>query len=538
MSERVCSLVILGWEIAVARGADPDLEGMPLIVSSGGRVWAASPDVATSGVRPGMALREAQTLSPFAAVVERDEKVSLSEFEPIAEAVEEITPVIEITAPGEITFRAKGAARAYGSEHELLERLFSIAPVVGPLSLPGCGGVRVGAAVAPGRFTAAMAARMAAAGREAGCVDQSLSKEPVDPTRGPPAASIVVDDGDESAFLAPFPVGVLGAEVGAPDLPETLMLLGVETLGDLAALPARSVASRFGDAGRLAHALSLGCDDRPLLLRSPHSPLEVTCALDPPALTLDQLTFAAKSLADQLGAEMEAMVVSAASIRVEAEDERGNLLTASWRNESGIGSAAERARWHLEAWRPEGAITSMRLIPEGIEAERGRQLRLTGVGGAIDPALEARAERAVSRLQAVLGPEGALEVGAAGGRLPSERAVTGAVERLPLDDQSRGRRRARRMPPWPGTLPSPAPARTEGVSAAVGMSGSTPFDPPEELKGRPISAAAGPFRYRLRWWSPSEMLEADLWQVMLEDGTAFLLSHRHDGDWLLEAVYD
>ena len=45
--------------------------------------------------------------------------------------------------------------------------------------------------------------------------------------------------------------------------------LGLGTLGDFAAWPARHVASRFGDAGEHAHRLARGLDPRPLARRPP-----------------------------------------------------------------------------------------------------------------------------------------------------------------------------------------------------------------------------------------------------------------------------
>lgn len=562
MSIRICSLVITGWEVAVARAASPELSDVPVIIEAGGRVWCASPEAAEDGVRAGMVLREAQTCSPAAIVVERDAKLAFDEFEEIVEAIEELTPAVEVSAPGELAFRASGAVRAYGSERELLDRIFSVAPVVPALASPGSGGVRVGASIARGRFTATMAARVAAARGGPGRVEPNASGLcTLDPMVGPPASYLVIDDGDERDFLVPFPIGVLGAEIGAPDLPETLMLLGIETLGDFAALPAASVAARFGEPGQLGHALSCGSDDRPLLLRSPSEPLVAACELDPPVSGLDELTFVAKSLADQLGAEMERRILSAAVLRAEGVDESGNVHTASWRSESGVVFAAERARWHLESWNPDGGLVEMRIFPVGVGAQSGRQLRLTGVGGAIDPAAEIRAERAVARLQAVLGPSGALEVTTRGGRLPSERTLLSPVagtpasagdvsgegdlpdrrgdpfsERLSLREAGKG---PRRYAPWPGSLPAPSPALLRDGPISVSLADkSLPEGQPAGLDGVPAYAAAGPFRYRLRWWNPPDLLDAEVWQLLLEDGTAALVSRRVDGGWSLEGIYD
>src|SRR5262249_58130048 len=62
------------------------------------------------------------------------------------------------------------------------------------------------------------------------------------------------------AYLAPLPVRLLRARAALADLPEALERLGVKTLGELAALPAASLADRFGRAGLLAHELANGRD--------------------------------------------------------------------------------------------------------------------------------------------------------------------------------------------------------------------------------------------------------------------------------------
>lgn len=48
-----------------------------------------------------------------------------------------------------------------------------------------------------------------------------------------------------------------------------LDLLGIETLGELAALPADSVQMQFGKSGQLLHKLARGNDTRPILYRTP-----------------------------------------------------------------------------------------------------------------------------------------------------------------------------------------------------------------------------------------------------------------------------
>jgi protein ImuB len=89
----------------------------------------------------------------------------------------------------------------------------------------------------------------------------------------------------------------------------------------------------------------------------------------------------------------------------------------------------------------------LRLGPEGIVAWSGLQLGLWGDTGDGD----ARARRAIARVQAALGPDAVLAPVASGGRGPGERVrlVAFGDERAPGRDPDR---------PWPGQLPAPPPA--------------------------------------------------------------------------------
>jgi protein ImuB len=80
-----------------------------------------------------------------------------------------------------------------------------------------------------------------------------------------------------TTFLSEMPVSVLEGRLGLPErdagrLSEILGRLGVETLGELAALPRRQVADRFGPAGLRALRLARGEDD--LLVPSVHGAWE------------------------------------------------------------------------------------------------------------------------------------------------------------------------------------------------------------------------------------------------------------------------
>src|SRR5262249_50331891 len=75
-----------------------------------------------------------------------------------------------------------------------------------------------------------------------------------------PDGLVVVPPGDERAFLAPLPTVRLWG-VG-PKGEERLQRLGVQTIGDLAALDRAWVVDRFGKWGEMLHDLARGEDAR------------------------------------------------------------------------------------------------------------------------------------------------------------------------------------------------------------------------------------------------------------------------------------
>jgi protein ImuB len=112
------------------------------------------------------------------------------------------------------------------------------------------------------------------------------------------------------------------------------------------------------------------------------------------------------------------------------------------------------------------------------------------------------------------------------------------------------------VPPWPGSIPPPAPATVYPVAlpAAVHDAAGRPVG----ITGRyAISAApariavddelppgpgavvgwAGPWPADERWWDPQTMRRRARLQVQTADGTGWLLA-LEDGRWCAEARYD
>jgi protein ImuB len=472
-------------------------------VLAAGRVVACSAPARSEGVVRGLRRRQAEARCPGLVVRDHDPAADARAFEPVVAAVEAFTTGVEIVRPGVCALATRGPSRYFGGDDALAAQV--AAAVARHAGVPAC---RVG--VADGSFAAERAAR-----------------------RG-----IVVPVGASAAFLAGFPVATLEGE-----LPDLLVRLGIRTLGELAALPAAAVLARFGPEGAVAHRLARGLDDRPLAARTPPPDLAVTAELDPPAERLETVAFVAKGMADRLHERLATDGLTATLVLVEAEWEHGERLGRRWRLDGqggggrGAAALAERVRWQLDGWmsaaagtdaeRPSGGLTLLRLVPEEVRSDDGRQLGFWGG----DRAAAERVARALARVQGMLGPEAVVVAVPAGGRSPAEQ-----VRLVPwgetVDASSSS---STSQPPWPGRIPSPAPATVHPVPVAAEVTGGR-----LSVAGgpwSPVTAWAGPWPVDERWWDGAAHRWRDRWQVVTADGAAHLLSQQGDR-WEVEATYD
>jgi protein ImuB len=510
--------------------ADPE-PAAPVAVVRANRVVAASMAARAAGVEVGLRRREAQRRCPAVEVVDHDPGRDARAFEPVAASLDAVTPGVEVTVAGTVAFPTRGPSRFFGGDEALAERVAWV--VAGALGHRWP--VRVG--VADGAFAALLAAHRAH-------------------RRG--LSHLVVPPGATPAFLAPHPARALLEVVDEPDLIDVWHRLGLRTLAQVAELPRADVSARFGHPGVAAHRLASGLDLRPLAARRPAPDLAVAHDLDPPVDRVDRAAFAAKALADQLHQRLEADGLACTQVLIEARTEHGEVLARQWRHEGALsaGALADRVRWQLDGWlaaprgvRPTAALDRLVLVPVEVVAARGRQLGFWGGETLVDE----RVWRAIARLQAMLGADAVAVPEVRGGRSPGERVVRVPVAAVDLAEERPAARLGHVTEPWPGQVPSPAPAtvlvepepidvvdeagavvqvsgRAE-VSAAparVCRAGRTPLD---------VVAWAGPWPVEERWWDPARHRRRARFQLVAEGGCALLVAVEA-GRWWLEATYD
>lgn len=450
---------------------------------------AATHDAVAAGVRVGMRRREAEALCPTALTLVADPGAEAAAFEPVAQAIEEIVPRLELAAPGLAFVPAAGAVRYYGSEEALVGKMAAAVEEVAP-------GGRFGLADGP------FAARLAA---------DAAVEEPL----------IVADT---PGFLAGLDVSALGID----ELVDTFRWLGVGTLGDLASLPRAAIASRFGPVGLEAHQIASG-EDRSVDPRRITDEIVAEDLFDPPLGDFERAAFAARALAGRLLALVAPTGAKPHRVEVEAESAIGEVRSRTWRSAHPFSEVelAERVRWQIRAWVESGGvpggIVRLRLAPADL-SDLGRQLRLGE-----DAASEDDARRALSRAQGLIGPGAVLQAIPQGGRDPGERVHWyrwGEEPGTLLDPKA----------PWPGRLPAPSPALVPPEPRPFEVEWEDGFPARVRLGSRwePVLGWAGPWRQTGRWWEGEP--PADRYQIVTSAG-AFLCEVQGGRCWLV-GVYD
>ncbi|MDX6390174.1 MAG: protein ImuB [Streptosporangiaceae bacterium] len=528
------------WPV-VAAGDDATA---PVAALAAGRVVACSASARDAGVRRGQRIRDAQHHCPALIAMPRDEAREARVFEQVLAVVEEFCPRLEVTRPGLCALGARGPARYFGGEESLVGKLAAAVAESGF----AC---RIG--IADGLFAGELAARAGPAG-------------------------VIVAPSGTRRFLAEQPVTALGSA----DLADLLARLGIRTLGEFAALPAADAADRFGTAGSVAHRLARGLEPRPLATRASPAALSLAIEFDPPAPQAEPVIFAAKALAEQMHAGLRDRGLACVRVEVAVTGSDGRQSTRLWRHE-GLLSAlavAERVRWQLDGWRvggnggggngggdgnggdgnggdgssggksagrgsgdatEAGGITMLRLIPDQLVPDHGRQLGLWGEAQAGD-----QVSRAAMRVQAMLGHEAVTHPVISGGRGPADQ-----VTLVPFGDARPPRLPADR--PWPGSIPVPAPATvypdplparvTDASGGTVTVTGRACVSavPAWLAAGAapPLSviAWAGPWPVSERWWEPGQARRRARFQMVTSDESAWLVTVQ-DGHWFVEASYD
>lgn len=512
----------------------PDPALSPVAIVDGRGVIAASAPARAAGVTVGMRVRVARALCPaLAAIPSRPDREARG-FEVVMEALGDLLADPLVARPGLALSGARGPAAWAGGEEALAAALVE--------AVAEGAGAECQVGIADSLLGAILAAR----------------------------EGVVVPPGRAPEFLSSWPLeAVLTAlftrrsRREARGLLEVLSRLGLRSLGDLAALPSRDVAARFGPAGELLHALASGTSWRVPRARRPERDLTVEMRLDPPVSRTDAAAFAARAVAEDLATRLAAHGLTVGRLLVEARCEDGARLARSWMLQSAPTPAelTDRVRWQLEGWLsghpPAAPLEHMRLSalePSPAGAARAGLWPASGEQG------ERRAHRAAERVESLLGGGGVGRPLLVAGRDPRSRA-----RMIPWGEPVPTAGSDGADAPWEGSLPVPSPSivLTRPVPAVLvdAGGGEVVVDRQGQLSAVParleverapcegwggagdgweesrrVVSWAGPWPVDEGWWRPEGASRRAYLQVVADLGPPLLLVRA--GRWWLDAVYD
>jgi len=229
---RIIHLDMDAFYASVEQLDNPDLKGKPVIVggtSKRGVVSAASYEARKYKIHSAMPIAQAMKLCPRGVFL----PVRMKRYKEISNRVFSIfqryTPLIEPLSLDEAFLDVTASNKLFGSAEEIAAHIRK--------EVFQETGLTVSAGVASSKLVAKIAS--------------DLNK---------PDGLTIVPAGNEAKFLAPLPIKRLWG-VGRK-AQETLSLLGVHTIGDIASLPEKLLEQKFGKHGISLRWKALGLDNR------------------------------------------------------------------------------------------------------------------------------------------------------------------------------------------------------------------------------------------------------------------------------------
>ncbi len=529
MQRRIACLVLPQFSVEVCLRSKPSLKGRPLAIAHGeSRREIVSASRTSIGVVAGMTPKQARAACPGLVVIARDADAELAATRELLDALETCGPLVEGSAPGICYF---DAAALPGGEAGALGAALSLATELG---FSGA------AAVADDKFTAHCAARVAGAG-----------------------VSIVPSSGS-AVFLAPLSIGLLALAPGDAD---RFDLLGLRTLGQMAALPVGPLALRFGERARRYQRLARGADDEPLQPRSATAVYEDRFGFDGAVDRLEPVLFALRGCLGTVAARLAgcAQTCDRFDVVLEHAAESATVPVLLAEPSASAGTMFHLARIALESREMLESIAAVgvRVTPCG---HAPPQLSLfDGTAASRRAAVAAT----IARLQAALRRDEVVTMTPlpARSRLPermqhatpidSPQDLIGARASKPsavLERNGAHRRSSRNVTPGRNVAARDPHVEARSSNAPVPVAHAptthTPgsgrawapalrlVEPPKPIAAPPPgSARAGPFRLSESWWE--QPVERDYYQLV-DNAGALLLVFRdlRDGCWYLQGVFD
>jgi nucleotidyltransferase/DNA polymerase involved in DNA repair len=327
----------------------PELVGKPIVI--GGfpherkEVFDCSDEATRFRISSGIALRQAYHLCPEAVFLPLNEEPYHQAFQQVIEILDKFGPAVEISCLGKAFLDVSGTEQLFGPAESLARQVArEIFQKTGLQSQTGLAG---------SKFVSGLAA---------------LSATCLDP--------LTVEAGEERSFLQPLPIELLPLSRAAVTW---FKRLGLHAIGQVAGLPADAIAQQLGAEGRLAHCLSNGIDESPVIPRPKPALLEHELWLESSTGAKDRLLTAAGDLLDGLIRQLKDRHQVCGEVRVRFYLEDGRTyplkLTLKTPTDSKRKMLA-RIGHHLEGISLPGAVNGLYIGLAQLSAEHGQQSQL------------------------------------------------------------------------------------------------------------------------------------------------------------------
>jgi DNA polymerase-4 len=285
---------------AVEQRDRPDLRGRPVIVGGAGSadrrgvVSAASYEARTFGVHSAMPLRTAAALCPQGVFLPVDGAKYVASSRRVMAILRRFTPRMEQISIDEAFLDVAGSEALFGPPETIARAIKSaIRAEVGLTASVGVASVKLVAKIA-----------------------SDLRK---------PDGLVVVPVGEEEAFLAPLPIGRLWG-VGEKTR-QALADFGVQTIGDLAAIPADALRRRFGEHGVQLAERAHGIDPSPVETPQEARSISHEHTFDVDTSDPERIERTLLGLAEGVAARLRAAGLRAGTVAVKVRDSQFRTFT-------------------------------------------------------------------------------------------------------------------------------------------------------------------------------------------------------------------
>ena len=432
-------------------------------------------------VQPGMTPTQAMARCPELHFLYGNAGHERAAQEALLKTAESLSPFLESTEPGVITVELPP------------ERVFQVKDLIEAIISPLKSiGLEVQAGIATTPDTAKLAARFA---------------RPVE----------IVSEA--APFLAPLPVTALQP---SKDLESIFALWGIQTIGQLVALPAQEVFQRLGPEAILLWKRATGGCSRPLKLIKAQEFFSEEADLENPVEMLEPLLFLLRRFLDQITTRLAQIHLVVGKLRLTLRFEYGEpyeqifIIPQPTRD---VVLLFRMLHTHLENFVSKWPIVGLELAAKPVRPN-------TEQPGLFEKGLRDphRFTETLARLQALLGSD---QVGTP--EIESSHHPD-AFHLRPYDPQGASpaqQEETRIGVPWLRFCP-PVPAQiilNDVVPAFLYSTRST----------GPISEVHGPWHLEGNWWEEERHWSREEWDIATDDGIYRLV--RSEASWFLDGIY-